>query len=108
METFEAQPLTGDRAGLRLTGELDLATAPILIEALRSIVQVNGSTTLDLSGLTFMDSSGIHAIVEYVRSEDCPGRVVLHGPTPIVARALEMVGIDRIPGVEVHAPESDG
>jgi anti-anti-sigma factor len=107
MPPFQAHPLD-DRTGLRLEGELDLATAPILAEALRSLHHVNGATTLDLSGLTFMDSSGIHAIVEYARSADCPGRVILDGPTPIVARALEMVGIDRIPGVEIATSEADG
>ena len=107
MQPFQAHPLDG-RVGLRLEGELDLATAPILTEALRGLEHVNGATTLDLSGLTFMDSSGIHAIVEYARSEDCPGRVILDGPTPIVARALEMVGIDRIPGLEIRTAGSDG
>ena len=107
MSPFKARPLE-DRIGLRLEGELDLATAPILVEALRSLHHLNGATTLDLSGLTFMDSSGIHAIVAYARSEDCPGRVILHDPTPIVARALEMVGIDRIPGVEIRTPGRDG
>ena len=101
MSTFQVLPLEGG-SGLRLVGELDLATAPILEEALRSVEQVIGSVTLDLSGLTFMDSSGIHVIVGFARSGACTGPVILDGPTNMVARALEMVGIDQVPGVEVH------
>jgi anti-sigma B factor antagonist len=52
------------RTALLLSGELDLATAPILEAA---IVRVSAKRarglTLDLSELTFMDASGLHVIV---------------------------------------------
>ena len=58
--------------GLRLAGELDLRTAPQLTEAFASI-RSNGQAKLDLSELTFIDSSGLHAILGVASSVDGNG-----------------------------------
>jgi len=74
-------------------GELDVATAGGLED---SIVGLAGSTVVvDLSGLTFMDSSGIGAIVRArnrIRANGL-GELVLARPTVIVQKALEIVGL---------------
>ena len=46
-----------------LTGELDVATAPRLADALDEVAEPTTRVILDMSGLTFMDSSGLQAIV---------------------------------------------
>ena len=61
MSVLEISPLPGV-AGLRLDGELDLATAPLLKEALVDLGSER-DVHLDLALLTFLDSSGVHAIV---------------------------------------------
>jgi anti-sigma B factor antagonist len=46
-------------------GEVDLATAPQLVEALASALANNPpSVVLDLGGVTFLDSSGLAAMVQ--------------------------------------------
>ena len=70
-----------DGSTLRLAGEVDAATAPRLVDALSTL---NGAseTTLDLTALTFIDSSGLHAIVAHARSREPDGTVTLTAVSP--------------------------
>lgn len=53
-----------DARTLRLRGELDVAGVPALERRVRATCEDDtGSLTIDLSGLTFVDSSGIAALV---------------------------------------------
>jgi anti-anti-sigma factor len=76
-----------------LHGELDIASVDGLTDAL---VEVAGSTVVvDLSGLTFMDSTGIGALVvarNRVLSKGL-GQLVVTRPTAIVREAMEIVGL---------------
>lgn len=100
MSVFEISPLIGV-AGLRLDGELDLATAPLLTEALVDLASER-EVHLDLALLTFMDSSGLHAIIKLARSQDGDRSVVLLNPSTAVLRLLEIAGIDKHPAVEIR------
>jgi anti-sigma B factor antagonist len=79
-------------------GELDMASAPeaadLLIAAIRE-----GDVVLDTSELTFLESSGIAAIVEaYREAHDGIGQgrsIVLRNPSDAVRRVLEITGVDR-------------
>lgn len=48
---------------LQLEGELDLASVEVLQTALARPTDGTRALTLDLSGLRFIDSSGLHAIL---------------------------------------------
>lgn len=48
---------------MHVAGELDLATAPQLERTLRETQQQARLILLDLRELTFMDSAGVHTIV---------------------------------------------
>ena len=81
---------------LALWGELDLSTVPFLIEQLTALEQVGGSTImLDLRELTFIDSSGLHAIVQaYRRSELNRHQLLLVGANPTARRLFELTGTE--------------
>ena len=50
---------------LRINGELDLGTVPVLARHLDEQLENKPTTlTLDLSALTFMDSSGLRLLIE--------------------------------------------
>jgi anti-anti-sigma factor len=49
-----------------LSGELDLATAPLLEERLTQLLANGLRVSLDLSGIEFIDSSGIHVLIRTV------------------------------------------
>ena len=77
-----------------LHGELDVASAEGLSN---SLVELAGSTVVaDLSDLTFMDSSGIGALVRARNriKADGLGELLLTRPVEIVRRTLEIVGLD--------------
>ncbi len=78
-----------------LSGELDAATSDGLADA---IVRAAGSTVVvDLSGLTFMDSSGIGALVVAKKRIVAKGlgQLVLTRPGAAVSRVLDIVGLSQ-------------
>ena len=75
-----------------LRGELDLDSALGLADWL---VEISGSTVVvDLPELTFMDSSGINALVTAKKRIAAKGDdLLLTRPRAVVNRALEIVGL---------------
>jgi anti-sigma B factor antagonist len=56
--------LEGDRGRLILTGELDIASAPQVDEAAAELLEKRlRQLVIDLSGLTFIDSSGLRTLI---------------------------------------------
>ena len=70
--TLTVTPLVPPQHGLRLIGELDMATVTQLKAALDTVSD-NGPVTVDLAGLTFIDSTGLHAFMEFARSQNGNG-----------------------------------
>ena len=102
---FEISPL-GNRKGLRLAGELDLAAAPRLTEALLDFASSEDEVYLDLSEVSFLDSSGLRAILALARSRGDARSVVLLAPSAAIVRILEISGIDEHPGIEIRHPSA--
>jgi anti-anti-sigma factor len=75
-----------------LSGELDLATLPLMESTIAPAVAKGGPITLDLSDLKFIDSSGVGSIVRSLK--DLPsGCIVLHGVRNAAQKVLEIMGI---------------
>lgn len=90
---------------LRLRGELDLMTAPVLQTALDTAT-ANGYNrmVIDLSELRFIDSTGMHLLVQAHRrmtAKDAETQVV--SPSPHVAKVFEVMGLDRVFGMVAQA-----
>jgi anti-sigma B factor antagonist len=94
-DLFSVAVHEGDRTVVVATGELDLATTPQLEAELGRVLDRAGAgVVLDLRGLTFIDSSGVHLLM---RSQDEAhrrdiGLTVLTGPGA-VRRALDLCGV---------------
>ena len=91
-----------DGTGLKLVGELDVATAPRLIEAVHDTSITARPVTLDLAELTFVDSSGIHAILTLAESLNGDGPLVILNPSDAVVRVFEILGLHEHGGIEVR------
>jgi anti-anti-sigma factor len=87
------------RHAIRLTGELDMASAPDLAGAIvRICASSTHAITLDLSHLTFMDSTGLAAIISVgKRCEQLAYEFRLIPGPPAVQRVFELTGLrDRL------------
>lgn len=88
----------GDAQIVELVGELDIEGAPLSRRTLgRACSTAEATIFLDLAGLTFMDSSGVHMIIEADRRLREEGRelVILRAPKH-VRRLLELCGLTGI------------
>ena len=92
-----AATVTGSRADpsapvLAISGELDLASVDSVRKGIEPYLSARPDRMVfDLSGLGFMDSSGIALLVQVANRVD---RVELTGVSPIVRRVLEATGLD--------------
>jgi len=89
--------LDGETPVLRLHGELDLATAGTLEEALdEALAGGAGRLVLDLSGLSFIDSTGISLLIGAIGRE-ADGVAVRFVPSeaPGVTRVLRVTGVEQ-------------
>jgi anti-sigma B factor antagonist/stage II sporulation protein AA (anti-sigma F factor antagonist) len=105
MARFHVTRLAGERE-LRLSGELDMEVAHELERALAALPR-SGQATLDLSELTFIDSTGLHAIMEFACAQNGNGAVVIKGLSAPLARLFEITNISGHPSVDIRA-ETDG
>jgi anti-sigma B factor antagonist len=90
--------VTGSRTVLRVAGEVDLATAPQLRAAIDAAVTSGApEVCVDLCATTFMDSSGLHVLVEARRRAEETGcdLTLACAPGP-VARVIELSGVGEL------------
>ena len=83
-----------------LDGELDMATVPLLDIAIADAVAVGGPITIDLSHMTFIDSTGVRAILKAVKALPS-GCIILHGVHGGIQRILEITGVDLAPNIHI-------
>lgn len=83
---------------IALRGELDLATQADFRARLIDLL-VGGSVhlVLDLSGLTFLDSTGLGALIGIRRrAHALQGSLTLVCPTPAVMKLFTIVGLEKV------------
>jgi anti-anti-sigma factor len=83
-------------AWVQLTGELDLATAPILQWHLREALAHARMVVLDLRELSFMDAAGLHVICDASESAETQDRrlMLVRGPVQ-VDRVFTLTGLSE-------------
>ena len=91
--------VTKDLHRVRLSGEVDFGCAESLVQGLNLLSGM--SVEVDLSGLTFIDATGVGALVRAKRQLQSQGcDLYVTGAQGIVLRVLELVGPDDWAGVE--------
>ncbi|MDQ2651376.1 MAG: STAS domain-containing protein [Actinomycetota bacterium] len=82
---------------ISLAGELDVSTASELRDTLDRIDVTTGSLILDMSGLRFVDSTGIGCLFKLERrAADAGCIVVARCPQPQIHRVMEMTQLNRL------------
>ena len=85
------------RTTVRPHGEVDVTTAGALVDAVVRLPEPVVECDVDLTGVTFMDSSGIKAIVvcrESLHHRAAAMRIL--GASDGVAKLLHLTGIDQL------------
>jgi anti-anti-sigma factor len=98
-----------DGPGLRVAGELDASNVSDLALRLEDLV-AGDNITLDLTGLVFIDSAGMNALITVARNlgegSRMTMRVLTEGP---VRRVIDLMGIaDVLDTVVLVEAEADG
>jgi len=89
---LESSPASGRR--LEVAGELDLAASSALRAALAELVDGGGDVKLDLSGVTFIDSTALSVLVHgHSELASGGGRLIVTNPSPVVVRLLHLAGL---------------
>ncbi|WP_432984444.1 STAS domain-containing protein [Dactylosporangium sp. CA-233914] len=88
-----ATPTTDGAVTVTASGELDMTSAPELINVLRHAIHAHrpSRVDLDLTAVTFMDSTGLQVLV--AADTDVGGGLRITGASPTVYRLLELTGV---------------
>jgi anti-sigma B factor antagonist len=107
----DSQPLTvttddrGTDVVAIVSGELDFGTTGLLINAGGPVVSAGRSLVLDLSDLSFCDSSGLGALVQLHHSAAAAGgRLTLAAPRPRVDSVIRVTMLHRLLTVVDQVP----
>jgi anti-sigma B factor antagonist len=80
-----------------MTGELDLSTGPEAYVRAAELLGERPRLVLDLSGVTFCDSSGFNVLLRLRRRVvEAGGRLALVAPPVQIARLLALTGADAV------------
>ena len=81
-----------------LEGELDLASTPQLLAVVRGVMAAGSAAiVLDLSELSFIDSTGLSGVASLADEARSSGaRLELRSPSELTAQVLDVTGLDRV------------
>jgi len=92
--------VVGHRTVLALAGEVDIDTAPAVAAAIDEALAAGATEVwIDLTGTTFLDSSGVHVLYDgHRRALALNRRLLVICPGGRARRVLELVGaVDHLP-----------
>jgi anti-anti-sigma factor len=95
MARFEVKTsVDGQRAAVALAGECDLAARDDCTTALLRAVDAAPTVVVDLGAVTFLDSSGLHALVTaHHAALERGGRLCVVNACGMVAQVLDLTGV---------------
>jgi anti-sigma B factor antagonist len=83
-----------NRMLIRLQGELDVLTAPLLAEKLN---EANSEIVVDLADLAFLDARGLGTLASAsARAERHGDHLVVINPDPLMERMFKITGLDHL------------
>jgi anti-sigma B factor antagonist len=91
-----------------LSGEMDIVSTAAFADAMSELESSSPDrVVIDIAGLTFIDSSGINALVQAARAiEARGGRAVLASPAPHVQRVFEITRVGDVVAIAADRDEA--
>lgn len=83
---------------VKVEGELDLSTSRALDETLRREIDAGSRIVVDLSEITFIDSTGLNTLMAALRASSMNGGALAVSPSlpAQVRRVLEITGLSKV------------
>lgn len=81
---------------VRITGELDMATAVFLQDAMSPYQGLATSVSYDLTDLTFIDCAGLRALLTPAGGDPFSGLISVSSASRCVRRLLELLQLESI------------
>lgn len=108
MDTSPASVAVDDDGTIVVNGEFDAFTAPDLAEALERLDGDSSATVVvEMSGVTFIDSSTLQVLIEqHRRLDEGGGRLVISSPSAAVTRLFDIAGLNEHFNIEA-TPATD-
>lgn len=99
---------SGDCAVVRVTGEVDVYTAPMLRERMLELAAKGGvHLIVDMGGVDFLDSSGLAALVDGLkRLRKGGGSLVPVISSPGILRIFQITGLSSLLPPQPSVPEA--
>lgn len=90
--------MVGSETVVRVVGEVDLATAPVLQKRLWGLLEDDiQEIVVDLAGVSFMDSTGLGTLARtHIRATETGRRLVLQSTPSAVQKVLGFSGLDQV------------
>jgi anti-sigma B factor antagonist len=83
-----------------LSGEIDLASAPAVWEAIEPVLEDASCVVVDLSDVRFIDSTGLSVLVRAHRRLGSHGGIlIVRSPSETAGRVLRVTGLDTVFGL---------
>jgi anti-sigma B factor antagonist len=90
-----------------LAGDIDLEHSPVAREVLLDCVEREQKVIVDLSAVSYIDSSGVASLVEaFQRSRKKGGAFSLASVNPAALRVLQLARLDKV--FSIHATLEEG
>jgi anti-sigma B factor antagonist len=88
-----------------VSGEVDLVTAEQLRHTLEEVIERSSDVVVDLARLSFIDSSGLSALVDaHRRAREAGGTLTIRNPTSMLRRLLEITHLETLLVVDSAPP----
>jgi anti-sigma B factor antagonist len=85
------------RAVVSVSGDVDLASAGSLREALGEALALSSTVIVDVAGMGFIDSSGLSALIwGHHQARDAGGSLSVRRPSPMLRRLLEITRLETV------------
>jgi len=82
---------------IAFSGEIDLESSPVAREILLKSFDRSGNVIVDLSGVTYIDSSGVASLVEALQAAKKNGsQFALAAASEPTRRVLELARLDKV------------
>lgn len=88
---------TDDGCVIYASGEIDLSNSQQLRKTILAALKTNQKVIVDLSGVKYIDSSGIASLVEGLQFSKTKGKeFILTKPSPQVSAIMELARLDKV------------